>query len=115
MSRSLEGMSVAITGGGSGIGAGAAQHYAARGARVTICGRRKEKIDAIAADIGPICLAVQADITDETDCSRIVEACLERYGRIDVLHNNVGIGRGDGGPTGMTLEVWNQIFNTNLF
>ena len=63
MMRDIRGMSVAITGGGSGIGAGTARYFAARGAKVTICGRRAEKLDAVAASIGPACRTIVADIT----------------------------------------------------
>jgi NAD(P)-dependent dehydrogenase (short-subunit alcohol dehydrogenase family) len=55
-----------------------------------------------------------ADVTDESQCAAITAACVERYGRLDVLHNNVGIGRGDRGVTGMSLEAWNEIFTTNV-
>jgi 3-oxoacyl-[acyl-carrier protein] reductase len=52
---SIEGRSIIITGGGSGLGAGTAAHFAARGAQVTICGRRAEKIEAVAEGIGDAC------------------------------------------------------------
>jgi len=55
-----------------------------------------------------------ADITREADCEALIGKCLERYGRIDVLHNNVGIGTGDRGAASMTVEVWDRIFDTNL-
>ena len=55
-----------------------------------------------------------ADITDEAQCKSITEVCLERYGRIDVLHNNVGIGEHDSGPTSITEEIWDRIFHVNL-
>jgi NAD(P)-dependent dehydrogenase (short-subunit alcohol dehydrogenase family) len=59
-------------------------------------------------------LVFQADVTLEAQCAAMVAACIERFGRIDVLHNNVGIGAGDGGPTSMTEEVWDAIFATNM-
>jgi len=55
-----------------------------------------------------------ADVTREADCVAMVAACLDRYGRLDVLHNNIGIGTGDTGATGMTEEVWDRIFATNV-
>ena len=65
--KSLEGMSILITGGGSGIGLGTAQHCVDRGAKVTICGRRADKIEAAAASLGSQCRGVAADITVACD------------------------------------------------
>lgn len=56
----------------------------------------------------------RADVTKEADCQGIVTACVDRYGRLDVLHNNVGIGAGDTSATRMTEAVWERIFATNL-
>jgi NAD(P)-dependent dehydrogenase (short-subunit alcohol dehydrogenase family) len=55
-----------------------------------------------------------ADVTLETQCKALAEACVSRYGRIDILHNNVGIGAGDSGPTSITEDVWDRIFAVNL-
>ena len=55
-----------------------------------------------------------ADVTDEAQCEAITETCVERYGRIDVLHNNVGIALNDSGPVSITEAVWDQIFDVNL-
>ena len=88
--RPIEDMSILITGGGSGIGAGAARHFAARGANVTICGRRENKIQAVAADIGERCLGVQADVAEDSDRRRLVAAAIEHGGKLDALINNAG-------------------------
>ena len=58
--------------------------------------------------------AFEADITREADCQRLAQAALAAYGRIDVLHNNVGIGGGDAGPTHVTEDVLHRIFDVNL-
>jgi NAD(P)-dependent dehydrogenase (short-subunit alcohol dehydrogenase family) len=55
-----------------------------------------------------------ADVTDESQCEAMNAACVDRYGRIDILHNNVGIGAGDRGATSVTEEVWDRIFTTNM-
>lgn len=55
-----------------------------------------------------------ADVTDEEQCRAIANICMQRYGRIDILHNNVGTGTGDCGPTQITEEVWDRVFNVNL-
>jgi len=88
--RDVAGLSVLITGGGSGIGAGTARHLARRGARVTICGRRPEKIAAVADEIGARCRAVVADITREPDRARLVAQAVDHGGGLDALVNNAG-------------------------
>ena len=90
MMRDIRGMSVAITGGGSGIGAGAARYFAARGAEVTICGRRAEKLDAVAASIGPACRTIVADITCDGDRRAFIDAAAAHGGGIDLLLSNAG-------------------------
>lgn len=86
----IEGFSVLITGGGSGIGRGIAEHLAAQGARVTIAGRRAEKLRAVANDIGPHCAFVAGDVTDESDRQRMIEAAVEHGGGLQGLVNNAG-------------------------
>jgi 3-oxoacyl-[acyl-carrier protein] reductase len=88
--RALSGMSVLVTGGGSGIGAGTARHLVAGGARVTICGRRPDKIAAVAEEIGEGCRAVVADITQANDRAHAVAEAVEHGGGLDALVNNAG-------------------------
>ena len=88
--RSTEGTSIIVTGGGSGLGAATAAHLARRGVRVTICGRRPEKVKSVAEAIGPNCAWVQADIDDPDDRARIIDTALGHGGGIDVLVNNAG-------------------------
>lgn len=58
--------------------------------------------------------SIQGDVKNETDCKGFADACMERYGRIDILQNNVGLGAGDKGPTSLELETWRSIMDTNL-
>lgn len=88
--RPIEGMSVIVTGGGSGIGEATARHFAQRGAKVTICGRRADKIAAAASSIGPHCHGVVADVAADADRRALVAAAVEFGGGIDVLINNAG-------------------------
>lgn len=83
----LDGKSILITGGGSGLGEGIARYLAARGAKVTITGRRAEKLEAVASDIGPACHIVAGDITDDADRRRMVEEAVAHGGRLDGLVN----------------------------
>ena len=79
-----------ITGGGSGIGAGTAKYLVERGARVTICGRRPDKIDAVAAQLGNACKGVVGDITVQADRERIVSSAVAHGNGLDGLVNNAG-------------------------
>jgi len=86
----IAGMSVLITGGGSGIGAGTARYFAERGAAVMICGRREEKLRTVAADIGEHCAWVQGDITNAKDREHIMATAVAHGGGLHVLVNNAG-------------------------
>ncbi len=55
-----------------------------------------------------------ADITDEADCKAIAAACVNHYGRIDILHNNVGRSEGDAATTEMDAAVWDTLMAMNL-
>jgi NAD(P)-dependent dehydrogenase (short-subunit alcohol dehydrogenase family) len=86
----MQDLSVLITGGGSGIGAGAARRFAAAGARVTISGRTAAKIEAVASTLGPNVRAVVADVTRDEDRRRLVAAAVEHGDGLHGLVNNAG-------------------------
>jgi len=58
--------------------------------------------------------AFAADITREADCKAIADACVARYGRIDILHNNVGRARGDKGTAELEAEMWDELMSMNI-
>lgn len=82
-----------VTGGGTGIGRATALELARTGARVAICGRRPEPLEAVRAELealGAECLVLPVDVREPEQVERLVEAALERFGTIDVLVNNAG-------------------------
>ena len=111
--REVKDMSVLITGGGSGIGEGTARLFASRGAKVTISGRRADKIAAVARDIGSACRAVVGDVTVNRDREAMLAAAVEHGGKLDVLVNNAANMYRQ--PVhGYTEEVLKEAFNTNV-
>ena len=88
--HSLTGAVAIVTGGSSGYGTGIARVLKARGARVWITGRRKDRLEAMAAQLGV--QAVAADVTLPADWDRLVETVTGEAGRVDVLVNNAGAG-----------------------
>ncbi len=88
--QEIKGYSVLITGGGSGLCAEIARYMAARGARVTIAGRRKDKLETVAAGIGPACATVSGDVCNDADRRRMVETAVEHGNGLQGLVNNAG-------------------------
>jgi NAD(P)-dependent dehydrogenase (short-subunit alcohol dehydrogenase family) len=104
---------------GEGVGNGRATalRFAEEGARLVLVDRDPTSLGETARQataLGAEVLTVIADITREVDNERIVRAAVDQYGRIDILHNNVGIGTGDRGPTSLPLSVWQHIFDVNV-
>ncbi len=98
----LEGRTVIVTGGGTGIGRACAERLAADGAAVTICGRTESKLQEAAArikavaDCGGSVQHVVTDVTDEDDVKRLVARALEPTGKLDGCVANAGGGGGMG-------------------
>jgi NAD(P)-dependent dehydrogenase (short-subunit alcohol dehydrogenase family) len=100
-----------------GNGRAAAVLFAREGARLILVDRvvasAEETAAMIAADGGEA-VAVAGDWTRAEDCAAYVQACVERWGRVDFLHNNVGIGRGDASPGRLTEDAFDRIIDVNL-
>lgn len=90
----LQGKTVVITGGNSGVGAATAAMMAAEGANVVISARRQAALDEVAAKItanGGNVLTVATDISKDEDCTALMKAAVEKFGKVDVLVNNAGV------------------------
>ena len=89
----LAGKSAVVTGAGSGFGAAIAALFAAEGAKVVVADIDEVSAERVAGEIvrsnGPA-VAVRADVTQDDDNKRMVDACIERFGRLDILVNNAG-------------------------
>jgi NAD(P)-dependent dehydrogenase (short-subunit alcohol dehydrogenase family) len=121
MARRLEGKVALVTGAGSsgpgwGNGKAAAVLFAREGAKVLCVDLRAEAAEETAAIVsseGGEALAVAADVGRAADVAAAVSACMKRWGRIDVLHNNVGI-VALGGPEELDEADWDRVVRVNL-
>ncbi|BBO75242.1 short-chain dehydrogenase [Desulfosarcina widdelii] len=93
LSYGLDDKVAVVTGGSRGIGLDMAKTLLAQGAKVAICGRKQEGLDAAVAEMdgGDRVLAVAAHVAKAEDVDRLFAQTVERFGRIDVLLNNVGM------------------------
>jgi NAD(P)-dependent dehydrogenase (short-subunit alcohol dehydrogenase family) len=115
----LEGKVCLVTGGSRGIGEAIAKTFAAHGARVVIAARKPEGVaavaDAIAKEHGADrVLGVPAHAGKEDECTRLVRAAVERFGKIDVLVNNAGTNPYFGPMLQVEMGAWDKTFETNL-
>lgn len=116
MGERLKGKIALVTGGGTGIGAATARRFAAEGATVVVCGRRKAPLEGVAAEIdaaGGRCEAEPADVSDEGAFVSLIDRIVARHGRLDVLVNGAFFLKA--GPIeAMSLEDWRASFRTTL-
>ncbi|WP_207887618.1 SDR family NAD(P)-dependent oxidoreductase [Pseudomonas sp. 30_B] len=113
---SLAGKVVLITGASSGIGAHLAQVAATAGARVVLAARRVERLAELAArlaDQGGEALAVPLDVTDRASVEAAFDAAQARFGVVDVVLNNAGIGQGQRALE-LSEDDWRAMLATNL-
>jgi len=112
MSR-LQGKTAVITGGGTGIGRGAARRFIEEGAFVYLFGRRQEQLEAAVADLGVNARAVSGSITDLADLDRLFATVKAERGGLDILFANAGTGAfaalGE-----ITPDHYDQIFDVNV-
>jgi len=102
-----------VTGAGSGIGRAIAIGLAKEGASVVVSDVNAEAAGAVAAEIGASAMPATCDVSDTRQVNDMVEAAVNRFGRIDILVNNAGRARGDL-VARMTDEDWDTVFATNV-
>jgi NAD(P)-dependent dehydrogenase (short-subunit alcohol dehydrogenase family) len=104
-----------VTGAGSGIGEAVARTLLKAGWAVALTGRRRERLDAVAAGFdGGRTLVYPADIADPESVAALFEAIAGRYGRLDLLFNNAGFGIRPTPVEDVPLEQWRAVLDTNL-
>lgn len=117
MSKSLQGKIALVTGASSGIGRATALEFARRGAMVVVSARRTTEIEALAKElkaIGADALAVTADMSREADVARLVDASMNRFGRLDIAFNNAGT-EGRFAPfVELTDQDYQDVFDPNV-
>lgn len=104
-----------VTGAGTGIGRAAVHALAGAGWHVVLSGRRREPLEEVAAEIGAAnALVVPTDVTDPESIRALFDATVERFGRLDLLFNNAGIGAPPVPLEDLPLDTWRQVVDTNL-
>lgn len=110
---SLSGRTVLIAGASSGIGAGFARTCAAAGAKVVLGARRRDRVEALAREIGAQALGVEMDVTREASVRAAFDAAEARFGLVDGVVANAGVGVG-GRSTDIAESSIRQVLDTNL-
>ena len=106
-----------VTGAGTGVGRAAALALMKAGFTVVLAGRRKDKLDEVAAEgaaSGGNSLAVPTDIADPASIKALFAATKSAYGRLDVLFNNAGVSAGAATPDELPYQQWANVIATNL-
>jgi NAD(P)-dependent dehydrogenase (short-subunit alcohol dehydrogenase family) len=103
-----------VTGGGTGIGRAVALALSEAGFTVVVCGRRREPLEAVAAQAGRGALALTCDVRDPEDVAATFAAIETSFGRLDLLFNNAGVSAPALPLEELEVEQWRTVVETNL-
>ncbi len=109
-------MIVFVTGATAGFGLAIARRFAADGARVVIAGRRRDRLDALAAELGGADRAhpLALDVSDREAVAAAIPALPDAFAAVDVLVNNAGLARGLEPAQSADLDDWDAMVDTNV-
>ncbi|MCE8007180.1 SDR family oxidoreductase [Aestuariivita sp.] len=110
----VAGKTVLITGASRGIGAEAARVFAAAGANVGLMARRTHSLSELSAEIGETALAIGGDVSRYGDVAGAVQACVDRFGGLDILINNAGVVEPISHLAQADPEAWGAVIDINL-
>jgi len=112
--QNLAGQIAWITGAGTGIGEGAARSLAAAGMKVVLSGRRKDKLEAVAKDIGSQAQVMELDVADRASVSQVASEIVSTHGRLDVLVASAGINVKERNWHNVSLDDWDRVIRIDL-
>jgi NAD(P)-dependent dehydrogenase (short-subunit alcohol dehydrogenase family) len=112
--RGIDGKVAIVTGGAGGIGSATALRLSEEGARVAVVDRHGQAARDLAARLPGEAIGIEADVASEDDVSRYTSETRERFGAVDLVHLNAGIGGSFSPMTELALTEWNQVIAVNL-
>ena len=113
MPNELDDSTAIVTGASSGIGRATAEALSAAGADIVLAARSEDRITALADDLETNALAVPTDVREEADVGALVASTVNRFGGVDVLVNNAGLGRGSS-VEDLSTDEYRRMMETNV-
>jgi 3-hydroxy acid dehydrogenase/malonic semialdehyde reductase len=104
---------VVVTGASAGFGAAITRRFVRGGDRVVAAARRRDRLDALATELGPSVLPVRLDVTDRAEVERVLGTLPEPFAEVDVLVNNAGLAWGLEPAQRADLDKWERMIATN--
>ncbi len=103
-----------ITGGGSGFGEGIAKKFIAEGARVVIADIHDEHGRKVADDLGDNAIFIKTDVSSDGDMKALIEGCIDKFGGLDIMVNNAGMGQLPTALEDVTPEIFDRLWAVNV-